>query len=99
VKAVPQMMVASYSLLLLAGIKLWGVKGMHAPLSIPKWQDPSKKCRASTSDLIKKLRAELWADSIASTNFSDFVSKQNSTPSLLNIKIPAFSAILNVNTG
>ena len=99
VKAVPQMMVASYSLLLLAGIKLWGVKGMPEPLSIPKWQNPSRKCRASTSDLIKKLRAELWADSIASTNFSDFVSKQNRTRSLLNIKIPAYSAILNVNTG
>ena len=31
VKAIPQMMVASYSLLLLAGIKLWGVKGRPQP--------------------------------------------------------------------
>jgi hypothetical protein len=99
VKAVPQMMVASYSLLLLAGIKLWGVKGMPEPENIPKWQDPSKKCRASTNDLIKQLRSDLWADSIASTNLCDFVSKQNSNRSLLNITIPAFSAVLHVNTG
>ena len=99
VKAVPQMMVASYSLLLLAGIKLWGVKGMPQLNNIPKWQDPSKKARASTNDLIKQLRTELWADSIASNNLSDFGSKPNSNRSLFNIKIPAFSAILNVNTG
>jgi hypothetical protein len=99
VKALPQMMVASYSLLLLAGIKKWGVKGMPQPGNIPKWQDPNKKYRVSTNDLIKQLRAELWADSITSTNLSDFVSKQNSNRSLLNINIPAFSAVLNVNTG
>jgi hypothetical protein len=99
VQAVPQMMVASYALLLLAGIKLWGVKGLLQPGNIPKWQTPVKKYRASTNDLIKQLRAELWADSIASTNLSDFVSKQNSNRSLLNIKIPAFSAVLHVNTG
>jgi hypothetical protein len=99
VKAVPQMMVASYALLLLAGIKLWGVKGMPQPGNTPKWQTSIKKYRASTSDLIKQLRSELWADSIASTNFYNFVSKQNSNRSLLNIQIPAFSAVLNVNTG
>lgn len=99
VNAVPQMMVASYSLLLLAGIKLWGLKGMPQSENTPKWQTTTKKYRASTNDLIKQLRSELWADSIASTNFYDFVSKQNSNRSLLNIKIPASSAVLHVNTG
>ena len=97
-RAVPQMMVASYSLLLLAGIKLWGVKGMPAPANIPKWQHPTRKYRASTNDLIKQLRSELWADSIASANLSDFASKQNPTRSHLNINIPACSAVLHVNT-
>jgi hypothetical protein len=99
VKAIPQMMVASYALLLLAGIKVWGVKTIPGFANIPKWQTPGKKQGTSTNDLIKQLRSELWADSIASTNFSDFVSRQNSNRSLLNIKIPAFSAVLNVNTG
>lgn len=99
VKAVPQMMVAAYSLLLVAGIKLWGVKGLPQLSHIPKWQNPNKKGRASTNDLIKQLRSDLWADSIATTNLTDFASKHNSRRSLLNIKIPAFSAVLNVNTG
>lgn len=99
VKAVPQMMVAAYALLLLAGIKIWGIKGRPQPGTIPKWQTPSRKYRVSTSELIKQLRSELWAHSIASTNLSDFVTKQDRTRSLLNIKIPAFSAVLHVNTG
>jgi hypothetical protein len=99
VKAIPKMMVAAYSLLLLAGIKRWGVKGIPQPGNMPKWQDPNKKRRASTNDLIKQLRSELWADSIASTNFSDFVPDQHTNRSLFNFNIPAFSAVLDVNTG
>ena len=99
VKAVPQMMVAAYSLLLLAGIKVWGVTGLPQTFNMPKWQLPAKKHRASTNDLIKQLRAELWADSISSINLSDFAAKQRSTRSLLNIEFPACSAVLNVNTG
>jgi hypothetical protein len=99
VKAVPKMMVASYSLLLLAGIKCWGVKGVPQNGNMPKWQDPTNKFRASTNDLIKQLRFELWADSIASTNLSDLAFKHNSSKSRFNVRIPAFSAVLNVNTG
>lgn len=98
VKSIPQMMVASYSLLLLAGIKIWGVKGVPDLGNTPKWQNHMKKQRLSTLDLIKQLRYELWAGSIASTNFSDFVTEQKRTRSLENIKLPAFSAILHVNT-
>ena len=93
------MMVASYSLLLLAGTKIWGVKGLPQPYNLPKWQDPNKKLSASTNDLIKQLRSDLWADSIASINLSDFAPKQNARRSLLNLNLPAFSAVLNVNTG
>jgi hypothetical protein len=98
VKSIPQMMVAAYSLLLLAGIKIWGVKGMPDLGNTPKWQSHMKKRRLSTMDLIKRLRHELWADSIASNNFSDFVTKQKRTRSLENIKLSAFSSILHVNT-
>lgn len=98
VKAVPQMMVASYSLLLLAGIRLWGIKGIPQSGNMPKWQNINRKYRASTNDLIKQLRSDLWADSICSVNYDDFVAKQNQIRSLLNIKIPACSAVLQVNT-
>jgi hypothetical protein len=96
VKAVPQMMVASYSLLLLAGIKLWGLKGLPQQKNMARWQNPNKKHRASTNDLIKQLRSELWADSICSVNLSDFDSNQNKQRSLQNINIPAYSAVLQV---
>lgn len=99
VKEVPRMMVAAYSLLLLSGIKHWGVKGLPQTCNIPKWQNPNRKLRASTLDLIKQLRYDLWADSIASVNKCDFVPRRTATRSRLNFKIPAFSAILNVNTG
>jgi hypothetical protein len=98
VRSVPQMMVAAYSLLLLAGIKLWGVKGLPQPHNLPKWQNPNKKLRASTNDLIKQLRSDLWADSITSINFSDFVSYHKSTTSPKNFNFPLSSALLNVNT-
>lgn len=99
VKAVPQMMVAAYSLLLISGIKHWGIKGLPQACNIPKWQNPTKKTRASTNDLIKQLRNDLWADSIASVNKNDFVSQTSRTRSRLNFRIPAYSAILDVNSG
>jgi hypothetical protein len=99
VKAVPQMKVAAYSLLLMAGIKLWGVKGLPDTLDLPKWRDSNTKIRASTCDLITELRRDLWAHSIASTNFPHFTSRPNPARSLLNIDIPAYSAILNVSPG
>lgn len=99
VKAVPRMTVASYSLLLLAGIKLFGITGKPERETLAKWQDPKKKYRASTNDLIKQLRSELWADSICSVNLSDFVSHQSKQRSLLNVHIPAYSGVLHAISG
>jgi len=98
VKAVPQMMVASYAFLLLAGIRNWGIKGIPQPRNIPKWQNPKKKYRASANDLIKQLRYELWADSISSINLSHFVHHQHKIQSTLNPFIPAFPALLLVSS-
>jgi hypothetical protein len=97
VKAVPQMMVAAYALLLLAGVKNWGIKGIPQPRNIPKWQKQSRKNRASTNDLIKQLRYELWSDSISSINLSHFVDEMHQKRSTLNPIIPAYSAILQVS--
>lgn len=97
VKAVPQMMVASYALLLLAGIRNWGIKGIPQPRNTPKWQNLNKKTRAAANDLIKQLRYELWADSINSINLSHFASYQHRDRSTINPFMPAYSAILCVN--
>lgn len=98
VQAVPQMMVAAYSLLLVAGIKQLGLKGLPPLENIPKWQNPTKKLGASTNDLIKLLREELWGDAIVSNNKNDFVANPVSQRSHLNIRVSPFSAVLRVNT-
>jgi hypothetical protein len=98
VKAVPQMMVAAYALLLLAGIKNWGVKGIPQLHNIPKWQNKTKKHRASANDLIKQLRYELWSDSISSINLSHFVKDKYDKRSTINPIIPAYPAILQVSS-
>jgi hypothetical protein len=98
VKSIPQMMVAAYSLLLIAGLKLWGVKGLPPLMTLPKWQNPGKKTRASTNDLIKQLRSDFWSDSIAKINLSDFVFKSDQQRSLFNFHLPAYSALLEVNS-
>jgi hypothetical protein len=98
VKAVPQMMVAAYSLLLLAGTKLFGIKRLPSLENIPKWQDPTKKHGASANDFVKLLRFELWGDAIASNNKSDFVLNASPQRSRFNIKIPAYSSVFQVNT-
>jgi hypothetical protein len=98
VQAVPQMMVAAYSLLLVAGIKQLGLKGLPPLDNIPKWQNPTKKQGACANDLIKMLREELWGDAIVSNNKSDFVVNPVSQRSHLNIQTSAFSAVFRVNT-
>jgi hypothetical protein len=98
VQAVPQMMVAAYSLLLVAGIKQLGLKGLPPLDNIPKWQNPSQKHGASTNDLIKLLREELWGDAFVSNNKSDFVVNPISQRSHLNIQTSAYSAVFRVNT-
>jgi hypothetical protein len=90
---VPQMMVAAYSLLLMASIQTFGITGMPVMLPDPKWRTKKKKQRASTMDLIKQLRAELWAEAIDDKCFSDFVISQTNNTNCEKVAIPAKSAI------
>lgn len=76
VEKVPQMMVAAYSLLLTAAINQFGVEGNPLTLPKPKWYQNPRKKRASTMDLIKALRMELWVDAIVERNLHDFVYTQ-----------------------
>lgn len=99
VKAVPQMMVAAYSLLLLAGTRIWGLTGIPQPHQLPKWQNPSKKLRASANDFIKLLRHDLWAEFIHDPHLSHFVSPQSPQRSPFNSCLPPVSGLFYVNTG
>jgi hypothetical protein len=93
-KEVPQMMVAAYSLMLLAGIKQYGITADIKTAITPKWYRNNKKPGWSTMDLIKQLRNEMWAQAIKQTNFSHFVKNQNHIRSPINLHLPLSSAIL-----
>jgi hypothetical protein len=73
--SVPQMMVAAYSILLMAAIKTFGVAGIPMTIPEPKWRANKPKQRASTMDLIRTLRAELWSEAIDDRCLYDFVNK------------------------
>lgn len=75
VELVPAFLAASYAMLLLAGCRSYGVDGLVQGMPLPRWRDRAGKRRASTLDLISRLRAELWGKSMGVDNFSGFVKK------------------------
>lgn len=74
VERVPQLMALAYALLLLAGVQAYGVSGVPQVTDPAKWYaNPQKNC-ASTEDLIRELRQELWAEELATDNTDHFVT-------------------------
>lgn len=74
----PAMAVASYALLLLASVKVYGAHGQPDAIPLPKWRATNTKPAISTNRLISQLRHELWADAIRPNHFSGFCSSTNS---------------------
>lgn len=74
VEKVPQLVVASYAMLLLAAYRVFGAQGVPDLLPAPKWRRNSTPRRASTKSLIDHLRTELWGQSLGVENFSGFTS-------------------------
>ena len=64
VKRVPAFAVAAYAMLLLAGVKAFGVTATDTLLPPPKWRSNTPKRRLSTQDLVQALRWALWAESL-----------------------------------
>ena len=73
VEAAPALAVAAYAILLLAAAKAFGSTSQPYSLPPPKWRRNKEKPRASTSDLISHLRAELWGKALGQSNFSHFM--------------------------
>jgi len=71
VQNVPAFAVASYGMLLLAAVKALGVTGVTTLIPPAKWYTRSKR-RASTQDLQKQLRAEVWGEALNTVDFSGF---------------------------
>jgi hypothetical protein len=71
----PAFAAATYGMLLLAGAEAYGLNGAPASLPPPRWQKKGKP-RASTHDLIKELRWEMWGEVLDPGNFSGFVEQE-----------------------
>ena len=71
----PALSVVAYSMLLLAAAKAFGTNGRPDTLPEPKWRTKKVKKRASTSDLIRQLRNEIWGATLEKNNFSGFATQ------------------------
>ena len=60
----PRMIVAAYSWLLLAARRAAEAQASPDALPPPKWRAGNKKPRATTQDLLQRLRAELWGEGL-----------------------------------
>ena len=71
---VPAMIVASYALLLLAGLRFSKDPATEELLPLPKWRCRKKQTRTSTQSLRNQLRAEMWGRALGLDHFSGFSS-------------------------
>jgi len=77
VEAVPAFQVASYAMLLLAGLRASRHQQKQDRLPAPKWNPDSKAHRFTTPRAVNQLRAEMWGKALGVTNFSDFVAARS----------------------
>lgn len=86
VSSVPQMMVAGYATLLLAGEQ---VNKIDKKVWRPKWYKKEHSNRCTTNDFIRQLRFDLWGRGLEFNNFSDFVDVNNrkSNPEKYNLSL------------
>lgn len=71
----PALLVATYALLLLAGRLAFGAAPIPDTLPPPRWQRNKAKTHASTVELIRHLRAELWGRALGVARFSGFAQR------------------------
>jgi hypothetical protein len=72
----PAVTVAAYALLWIAALKLMAGGAAPPHLQPPKWRRAGDRatCPLSTGDLLRALRAELWAPQLSAQSFSHFTS-------------------------
>jgi hypothetical protein len=90
----PALAVAAYTLLLLAGIQVYGSEGRPAALQSPQWYQRKPEQRATTHQLINQLRYELWASALKG-NFTPFSSQTSPDQNAIKSDLPLHSAIFS----
>lgn len=91
VEKVPAFTVAVYAMLLIAARKAQNEQ-TNAELPRAKWYKRKPLSRESTTDMINKLRSQIWAKN-ANINFSHFVNLQQQMQSRRNTLDPTMSAV------
>lgn len=76
VEKVPQLLVASYAMLQLAGHEVFSApQSSFDTLPKPKWRKNKSIRPSSTEEMINHLRAELWGKGLGIEHFSDFAER------------------------
>ena len=97
----PALAVASYSILLLAAARAFGIDAVYGTLPLPKWQTHRTKQRLSTQELIRQLQSEVWAYATdqLDANSNDFVTALSASTKSPKLHLPVTSSLLYANTG
>jgi hypothetical protein len=91
IESTPTFIAAAYALIHVAAIKA-GI--ISSGIVKPKWRKKGEKENCTTSQLITRLRAELWGKSLG-VHFDDFVDSATKRQSLRNTPSKLGSAVLN----
>jgi len=97
----PAFAVASYAMLLLAGVRTFGTQATQGTLPPPKWRAKQPKQRITTQDLIRQLRSEVWAYAMdrLGDDSDHFATTSQATPKRSESPWPLTSAVLHANAG
>jgi hypothetical protein len=97
----PPFAVASYSMLLLAAARAFGVEAIHTSLPLPKWRSDRNKVRISTQELIQHLRHEVWGDALEHLvgNYDHVAPPTEGDTKSAQFALPLASAVLYGATG
>ncbi len=97
----PAFAVASYSMLLLAAARAYGLEATGKTLPPPKWRNQATKQRISTQKLIQQLRSEVWSYALEQikADSKDFVSQTEENTKCQELKLPLYSTVLYASTG
>jgi hypothetical protein len=97
VEKVPQLIVATYAMLLLAANQTFAGTGLPNTLPPPKWRRNQMSGRPSTQSLVNQMRVELWGKAMDVDNSCGFLNtiNPNANPQKIDPLLP--SAVLYAN--
>ena len=97
----PAFAVASYSMLLLAGARAFGLDAPRTSLPLPKWRSDGERARISTQELIQQLRHEVWGHALEHLveNYDHFAPSAEADTKSAQFALPLASAVVYAATG